>query len=561
MKPPRLVRQCSSGARLFRCERLESRSLLTTLLVSGTPGDDLIVLGLTAPGGISVTLNGKLTEYLPAQWTDITIDTGTGVDAVTVAATNVPVKVVGHSAVNGPDDAMRVGSDTGGVRDVKAAVAISNATGAWNLTLDDAHDPSSQSGTLGSGSLSSFNSSGIAWDATQTRSVRLDLSSQGGNTLDVTGTKVPTTIFGHGASAAPADHLLLSKNGITAALVGPITIANSGGGQEQIDVDDSADTIPHVVNFNAPPQSFGTIGGLTPAMVSFSTAAAAGVTLRTPSSGGNAVNIQLAMVPLTVVAHSPQTGSDAILHFDGGPAGTGTVAVRGSSSSDGFTIGNGTIVRGSGAATDTIHFPPVRGLTFSLGQFLVPADLGAVTLTADGAGTQVTLGAAQHLLSLAAMNSATVAMISGSGVLDVQSLTVAAGATLDLTNNRLVLHYASDPINDIRAALASGYANGAWNGPGIDTGSADASHGLGFADDGAGTLVVAFVRYGDANLDNTVDFNDLLPLAQHFNQPAARWDQGDFNYDGVVDFNDLLSLAQNFAAPAGALVPQMSALR
>src|SRR5205085_6992772 len=115
-----------------------------------------------------------------------------------------------------------------------------------------------------------------------------------------------------------------------------------------------------------------------------------------------------------------------------------------------------------------------------------------------------------------------------------QSMTTETGGTLDLANNRLIIHYAVDPIDDIRAALVSGYANGAWTGPGIHTSSADASHGLGFADDGAGTLIVAFVRYGDANLDGVVNFADLLPLAQHFNQPDTRWDQGDFNYNGVV---------------------------
>jgi hypothetical protein len=64
-------------------------------------------------------------------------------------------------------------------------------------------------------------------------------------------------------------------------------------------------------------------------------------------------------------------------------------------------------------------------------------------------------------------------------------------------------------------------------------------------DDGAGFDF--FVLAGDANHDRTVDFNDLVPLAQHYNGEAgALWIDGDFNADGLVDFNDLVLLAQNY---------------
>ncbi|HEY7120662.1 MAG TPA: hypothetical protein VH475_29025 [Tepidisphaeraceae bacterium] len=53
---------------------------------------------------------------------------------------------------------------------------------------------------------------------------------------------------------------------------------------------------------------------------------------------------------------------------------------------------------------------------------------------------------------------------------------------------------------------------------------------------------------GDANADGTIDFNDLVSLAQSYNvsDGQRRWSNGDFNYDGNVDFNDLVSLAQNY---------------
>jgi hypothetical protein len=52
---------------------------------------------------------------------------------------------------------------------------------------------------------------------------------------------------------------------------------------------------------------------------------------------------------------------------------------------------------------------------------------------------------------------------------------------------------------------------------------------------------------GDANLDGTVNFNDLVALAQHYSQSTGQtWSTGDFNGSGGVDFNDLVVLAQNY---------------
>ncbi|HEY7118627.1 MAG TPA: hypothetical protein VH475_18700, partial [Tepidisphaeraceae bacterium] len=70
----------------------------------------------------------------------------------------------------------------------------------------------------------------------------------------------------------------------------------------------------------------------------------------------------------------------------------------------------------------------------------------------------------------------------------------------------------------------------------------------------AGTILVRAGLAADANLNGTVDFNDLVPLAQNYNGnvTGASWTRGDFNYDGLVDFNDLVVLAQNYNASAAA---------
>jgi hypothetical protein len=68
---------------------------------------------------------------------------------------------------------------------------------------------------------------------------------------------------------------------------------------------------------------------------------------------------------------------------------------------------------------------------------------------------------------------------------------------------------------------------------------------------------------GDANGDRSVDFGDLVVLAQNYNATTSDYAKGDFNHDGKVDFNDLVTLAQNYGAvvlplpaaplPAGAV--------
>jgi hypothetical protein len=73
-----------------------------------------------------------------------------------------------------------------------------------------------------------------------------------------------------------------------------------------------------------------------------------------------------------------------------------------------------------------------------------------------------------------------------------------------------------------------------------------------------------FVLAGDANHDRSVDFNDLVKLAQNYNTTGRTYADGDFTGDGKVDFNDLVVLAQRYntslsATPAATAAPVPSA--
>jgi hypothetical protein len=78
----------------------------------------------------------------------------------------------------------------------------------------------------------------------------------------------------------------------------------------------------------------------------------------------------------------------------------------------------------------------------------------------------------------------------------------------------------------------------------------------------AGTNSVAFkVLPGDANNDGTVNFNDLLTLAQNYNLSGKDFSTGNFDYDaaGLVNFNDLLLLAQNYNTSVLTAAPTATA--
>jgi glucose/arabinose dehydrogenase len=62
-------------------------------------------------------------------------------------------------------------------------------------------------------------------------------------------------------------------------------------------------------------------------------------------------------------------------------------------------------------------------------------------------------------------------------------------------------------------------------------------------------------EYGDANLDRSVDFDDLLALAQNYNLAGfPSWALGNFDGSGSIDFEDLLVLAQNYGFGTGGLM-------
>jgi hypothetical protein len=192
-----------------------------------------------------------------------------------------------------------------------------------------------------------------------------------------------------------------------------------------------------------------------------------------------------------------------------------------------------------------------------------------VTIPAGFADVQIGGGA----FTVGALTSSSPIEILGTGSLqlfgpavETGTLTIDSGGTLDIQNNTLTINFASsasDPLATIQGYLKSGYDGDTWMGTGIISSTAQTDPGLysiGYADGnidtgtpaGANQILIENTIAGDANLDGTVNFGDLLVVAQNFNRSvdangnALDWAHGDFNYDGVVNFADLLLVAQNF---------------
>lgn len=144
---------------------------------------------------------------------------------------------------------------------------------------------------------------------------------------------------------------------------------------------------------------------------------------------------------------------------------------------------------------------------------------------------------------------------------------------IDLTDRALVVDYdpaEGSPLVTLgsKVAAAYRYQYGAWkDGPitsanaaadpaNIAVGFAEASAVLGLSGNqtamflgqqvDASTVLIRTTVLGDADLNGSVNFADLLALARNYNSTAATWSTGDFDYNGAVNFSDLLILARHY---------------
>jgi hypothetical protein len=66
------------------------------------------------------------------------------------------------------------------------------------------------------------------------------------------------------------------------------------------------------------------------------------------------------------------------------------------------------------------------------------------------------------------------------------------------------------------------------------------------------SLVLATTLPGDANLDSTVNINDLSKVLTNYDRTGMIWTDGDFDGNGTVNINDLSKVLTNYDKTAGA---------
>ena len=163
------------------------------------------------------------------------------------------------------------------------------------------------------------------------------------------------------------------------------------------------------------------------------------------------------------------------------------------------------------------------------------------------------------------------------------SLSIAAGGTLDVGDEALVINYSgASPLGSrsgstytgLTGLIQSGFKSGEWNGSGIITSMSDAESGLttvGIAEASAvfpgaasslwrgqsvdGTSVlIAYTYAGDANLDGFISGDDYSAIDYAFGiGGASHYFNGDFNYDGVITGDDYAVIDFNLIAQGGPL--------
>jgi hypothetical protein len=235
-------------------------------------------------------------------------------------------------------------------------------------------------------------------------------------------------------------------------------------------------------------------------------------------------------------------------------AGTNTLTINGTTS-----INSVDVLAGSHSITAPVSLLSDTRVGVATGSSLTvdtfTASSNNRSLFKSGAGTLVVKGG--NTLQSVTVDAGTVSL-AGTGQFTVKGLTVATGAgnAFELANSQALLTVNYDagfsPLAVLKTAITEGRlvaANPGSNyGIGYIDSAIDATEVTAIAPgNDADTLVFRRTLKGDANLDGTVGFPDLLRLAAAYNQTTGmEWYNGDFDLNGGVGFQDLLALAATY---------------
>jgi glucose/arabinose dehydrogenase len=210
---------------------------------------------------------------------------------------------------------------------------------------------------------------------------------------------------------------------------------------------------------------------------------------------------------------------------------------------------NGTTLSVTGAASIVADpgadAPLIVGNTAAANLTINPAGAAQVTV----AGITLTNGAKATLT-----NTATDRVLIVSG--GAGALIVTGSSSLDLTDNDMIVRNGGGGAAPVRSLAATGYAGGAWTGPGLrsSTAAADVNHltGLGVAANAvlnktsfAGVtglaptdVLVKYTYTGDSDLSGSVTLDDFTLFLNGYQTSKSTWNAGDYDYSGLATLDD-----------------------
>ncbi|CAN5331467.1 hypothetical protein BH09PLA1_BH09PLA1_24410 [soil metagenome] len=230
----------------------------------------------------------------------------------------------------------------------------------------------------------------------------------------------------------------------------------------------------------------------------------------------------------------------------------------------------GGMLNGSGALTVT------GGMTWSGGNM------------AGGAMTTIAVGASLNITGTGTRSANRMLQVDGSASLEpggglllvVSGLSAGAGATVNVSDNDVIVNYGdarSPTLSAIQALINSGRNGGNWLGAGMVSSAArdnplhNTTLGAMEASDyksvyGASALfhgqaidntavLIKYTYYGDTDFSGVVDFDDYSRIDAGFNNNRSGWLNGDLDGNGIVDFDDYSLIDQAFNTQGGSLRP------
>ena len=203
----------------------------------GAGTQDSISVDTDAAGDVSVNLNGEIFYFDSGQLNSITVNTGGGINDVSIPHTSksVPVTVVGGL---GSTDTVTLGNSINGVQGIQGDVTVTNPPSRTRLVIDDSTDSIARTVTVTDGSVVGLAPATINYIGGDLSSLNITTSTG----IDDVRVRSTSALITNLYSAGGDDIVTVGSGHSVQGVRGTLSIDNRFGFSPVL-VDDSADTV------------------------------------------------------------------------------------------------------------------------------------------------------------------------------------------------------------------------------------------------------------------------------------------------------------------------------